>query len=103
MRHIKAEVRRSELSTVSVSVLPWDIPVLENLHGVENVVVHGEEDRPHPYDGPGAEYQRLENAYGKDTETGQTWVAQTYGAGGIGTAKLAQFIDEQKDGDSLTK
>lgn len=103
MRHIEAEVRRSELSTIAVSVLPWDIPVLENMHGAENVIVHGESDKPAAFDGPQAEYARLESAYGKDTETNQTWVAQTYGAGPIGVAKLAQFIEEQKDGDSLAR
>lgn len=103
MRHIKAEVRRSELSTIGVEVLPWDIPVLENMHGVENVTVHGETDKPAIFDGAQAEYARLESAYGKDTETNQTWVGQTYGVGPIGVAKLTQFIEEQKDGDSLAR
>jgi len=103
MRHIKAEVRRSELATIAVEVLPWDIPVLENLHGVENVIVHGESDKPAHFDGPAAEYARLEQAYGKDNETNQSWVGQTYGNGPLGVSKLAQFIEEQKDGDSLAR
>lgn len=102
-RHIKAEIRRSELSTIAVKVLPWDIPVLEFLHGVENVIVHGEVEAEANIDGAKQEYDRMEQAYGKDTETGTTYVSQVYGNGGIGIAKLSQFMDEQKDGDSLAR
>ncbi len=101
MRHIMCEVRRSEISSIATKVLPWDIPVLEFLHGVENVIVHGECDEHRVIDGPQQEFTRMENAYGRDPETNQSYVSQVYGNGGIGIAKLAQFMDEQGKGDRL--
>lgn len=103
MRYINCTVRRSELSSIATSVLPWDIPVLEFLHGVENVTVTGEEDKPAQVDSAQAEYTRMEQAYGKDSETQQTFVSQVYGNGGMGVAKLAAFMTEHAGGDPLTK
>jgi hypothetical protein len=103
MRHINCTVRRSELSSIAACVLPWEIPVLEFLHGVENVTVTGEVDMERAVDGPQAEFQRLENAYGKDAENGMSFVAQVYGNGGIGIAKLGAFMEEHAQGDPLSK
>ncbi len=82
MRYLKVLVTRSAMDVVTTQVVPWEVPVLEALHGGQVQIVEGgdvyRENEEFP-DDAGAEYDRLAAKYGSNNETGQSYVALAYG------------------------
>lgn len=89
IKHHVVDVRRDELLTVQRTVPAWELPLLQAVHGAENVAEVGamtlERDVPHA----GDEYQRLETRYGKskrdDNSDGPPYISLVYGesVGGV--------------------
>lgn len=89
----KVLVTRNEAHKQMVRVPKWEIPILQAIHGQNNVNVTGEKTllkRAVPE--PGAERDRLILKYGKDREMNMTFVEIVYGNGARGVEQLAQAI-----------
>lgn len=93
MKYLICDVRVSELLTKQVSCPPWEVPILEAIHGGGVKVVGSEEiDR----DPPSAEdeYRRLSNKYRGNKEDVNSIVAQVYGTFESGIAKVREEMRE---------
>jgi hypothetical protein len=94
IRHIRLEIRKDEHTTLPVSVPEWELPILEVVHGPDNVKHVGEKlvDRqpPEAHD----EFVRLTNRYGKseqdDGTKGPYFTHIVWGQ--LGKAKLEEAI-----------
>lgn len=96
IRFDKVTIRISELQTTTVTVAPWETPVLQAIYGEEAEVTGSEEvDRAAPE--ANDEFARLAVRYGpKNAET--PVVAAVYGSFGPGVAKLASEIKRSTSG-----
>jgi hypothetical protein len=103
MRFIKLTLTRSETTIIPLTVVPWEVPLLEAVHGGERITIDGEVEvanRDYP-DAPG-EFQRLLLKYKMDTDSGQDYVALVYGGGRLGVEKLEAAIKaEMRDNGTL--
>lgn len=92
MKYAIVDIRVSELLTKQVSCVPWEVPILEALHG-GNVRLVGEEevDRVPPAS-PQDEYLRLSNRYRGNKDDENTIVAQVYGTQQGGIANLREAM-----------
>lgn len=94
IRHIRAEIRKDEHTTLPVSVPEWEIPILEVVHGPDNVKQIGDKlvDRQPPE--ARDEFVRLTNRYGKsendDGTKGPFFTHIVWGQ--LGQSKLAEAI-----------
>jgi hypothetical protein len=102
MRHYEVKIKRDTQTTYVVQVPEWEIPLLEyvfeqgNIDRLEGVVKF---DREYP--SADYEFDRLARAYGKDPQTGETYVSKVYGNAGIGIRALKKLmIDERTAEDS---
>lgn len=92
---MKAEVvhvRLSELHTQQLVVPPWEVPVLQAVHGDADVQVVGSVTLDRELPEPTAEYERLERRYGRDSKSEQAYVAMVYGQFGAGIANLERAM-----------
>lgn len=89
MKFLICDVRISELLTKQVSCVPWEVPILEALHG-GNVKIVGEEEIDRDPPSPGDEYLRLTNRYRGNKEEETAIVAQVYGSHQAGVNKLRE-------------
>lgn len=106
---IRIEIRKNEAFTVESAVPPWEVPILEVVHGPDNVKRVGEKliDRELP--DPQDEFVRLNNRYKRSRdETGAIstpYVHMVYGQ--LGVQKLADAIKaayvEPPQGDLVGK
>lgn len=91
MRMVNVLVERSEHLAIPRAVGAWEVPVLELVHGTDKVrvldtVTEVNRELPDPL----AEFERLERRYGRDEESGRSWVSQAYaGARGINDLERA--------------
>jgi hypothetical protein len=101
MRNLSIEIRRSELCTIRALFAPWELPLLQMVHGMADVAVKGEVDNDVPYPtSAAAEYARLAQVYGTEEGENHPRVTAAYGGGqgghmALGT-KIRQFIAEMK-------
>lgn len=94
IRCIRADIRKDEHTTLPVAVPEWEIPILEVVHGPDNVKVVGEKliarDPPDARD----EFVRLTNRYGKsendDGTKGPYFTHIVFGQ--LGQSKLEEAI-----------
>jgi hypothetical protein len=91
IKHNKVRVRLSELHTKTRAFPPWEIPVLQAVHGDDAVKVVGNVDIDSELPDPALEYERLAERY--PNPTGPTYVAQVYGSQGPGIARLAEAME----------
>lgn len=99
MRLITVRVEKAPETHATISVAPWELPLLQLIHRqvVEVGEVHVERDFPEP----ASEYQRLETRYGFDVESSETpYVTQIYGHG---PARLAQAIEMEVAAEQKAK
>jgi hypothetical protein len=91
MRYAVVQIARSEAFKSARDFRPWEVPILEQIHGA-SVAVVGEKDVP-KIDWPSAaeEYDRLAQRYGKPEGSEQPYVAIVYG---VGLSGLQRAIDE---------
>ncbi len=89
MKYAIIDVRISELLTKQVSCVPWEVPILEAIHG-GNVRLVGEEEIDREPPTPAEEYQRLNNKYRGNKEEDDSIVAKVYGSHQAGLARIAE-------------
>lgn len=95
MRFAIVNVILSELHTQQLVIAPWEVPVLQAVHGDNDVsVVDSQEIDREPPDAAD-EFRRLENRYRAPSGEGaQAYVAQVYGSHAAGVQRLAAEIDK---------
>jgi hypothetical protein len=99
MKYAVCEVRVSELHTKQLSCPPWEVPILQAIHGnAVTVIGEREVDRDPPE--PEHEYQRLATRYSGNKETPSTVVAQVYGVFEAGIHALEKAINDADTGSS---
>lgn len=105
MKYAIVNVVLSELHTQQMAVGPWEVPVLQAVHGVADVQIVGEKSVDREPPDAADEFQRLQNRYRAPAgENAIPYVAQVYGAHGQGVQRLAQAIREAaKSSPSKTK
>ncbi len=94
MRLAKVEIRRNELTTHAVTVPFWEVPLLQAVHGRDDVEVVGEDYDDRLYPEPETEYDRLMTRYGKLPDSDEAFMSRVYGAYELGIIKLQERIDE---------
>lgn len=95
MRRIFVRVTLSELASQVNAYPPWELPILDLVHGGQlRQLGTMHDDEPVP--SPEAEYIRLERRFGrvKDDPSGRSRVSQAYGEGALGIARLAEAMAE---------
>lgn len=96
MQMVNVLVKRSEHLAIPRAVGAWEVPILELVHGSDKIEVLDEVtevDRELPE--PLAEFERLERRYGRDEESGRSWVSQAY-AGARGISDLERAMKESQ-------
>jgi hypothetical protein len=99
MQYAICDVRVSELHTKQLTCPPWEVPVLQAIHG-ENVQVIGQQEVDRDPPDPDDEYKRLCNRYSSNKEESNSIVAQVYGTYDSGIKALAKAIGEADKGHS---
>jgi hypothetical protein len=94
MRMAQLRVQRSELSTHTEIMFPWEAPILQHIHGALSVKEIGESFEPFEVPDAQGEFDRLASRYGQDNESGIPYVVQVYGQGRIGLEALRQEINK---------
>lgn len=94
----KVVITKNELQTQTLTVPPWEVPVLQAVHGgaeevqlVDEVEVEGR-DMPDPVD----EMERLANRYGSDEDSPVPFVAQVYGQHAPGLQNLGRMMKQSQ-------
>jgi hypothetical protein len=100
MKHIKfctIEVRRNESTTVRTIVPAWEVPLLQALHGQINVNILESTVRTAEVPDAEAEFQRLENRYGRtrqeDGSVGMPYAQAVFGQFMPGIMTLERMIE----------
>lgn len=98
MRYIQISVLRNETATMTSYVAPWELPVLESLHGRERLTVGEPKDFPArawPSDAE-SEMQRMAKLYGKrgTGDDALSHAERAYGQGSRGISALAKTMAE---------
>jgi hypothetical protein len=93
IKYVVVKVRMSEVTTRQVAVPPWEVPILQAIHGdsvevVDETVV--DRELPDARD----EYKRLADRYSRQKDENQSAVAQVYGLFEQGISKLEKAISE---------
>jgi hypothetical protein len=97
MRVIQISVERSEHHSVPLMVGAWEVLVLQFEYGPEKVVVLGPkklEGRNYP--DAHQEFDRLQQRYGIDTDTGATKASIVFGQGAMGAMTLRNLIEQER-------
>lgn len=98
MKMSVVQVKKSELQSQKLVVPPWEVPVLQAVHGSDFVTEVGTESQERDAPDATEEYKRLERRYGTDRENGGlSFVAQVYGQHGAGVSKLKREIDAARE------
>ncbi len=95
-KYVRVQIRKSETTSVTKEVPPWEVAVLAAVNGGDCVVELGETPVDRALPDPSAEYDRLALKYKVDTATGVAYVAAVYGAGRRGVVQLAQEIERAR-------
>lgn len=93
VRYQRILLEKSEVTSVPMSVVPWEVPVIAQAHGggiqdLGTTVV----TRKQPFDAV-SEYQRLINRYRHSEKDETPYVAQVYGVGSQGIEAIQNAID----------
>lgn len=81
--YVVAVIHKDAVEHLPVTVHAFEVPVLQQVHGTDKVVIDEGADLPGglveaDFD-PEEEFARLEQRYGFDPDTKQSYVAQAYG------------------------
>lgn len=97
MRYVELRVERNEHLMIARAVPPWEVPVLQLIHGEEKVVVTGEiwvDDRELP--DAGAELDRMSTRYGIHAPTETAFAVMVYGQAPKGIETLEAAIEQER-------
>lgn len=95
MRYVKLRVYRNETTQHEIDVGVWEVPLIQMLHGLDNVTEIGEVESRRPYPDAEKEYDRLERRYKMNVESGVSVVAMVYGQAPGGMEALRKAINEE--------
>jgi hypothetical protein len=95
-KYTRVQINRSETTTITKDVAPWEVAVLAAVNGGDRVVEIGETPVNRPLPDAGMEYDRLVTKYKADPNTGLEYVAAAYGAGRRGVEALAKEIEKAR-------
>lgn len=98
--HVQVQINKSETTIATISVPPWELPVLAAVHGDDRIVPTGVTvpvSRPKP--DAAAEFDRLTIKYKQNRETGVDYVASVYGTGSLGVRRLADEMAREGESD----
>lgn len=102
MRFTKVEVTRSPMSKIVTDVLPWEIKILQLVHGNDNIVVLGTVVADSADIEPNTEYERLVRKYAKNADAGGVpFAALAYGPDPTELAKVIATELSKPELDSL--
>jgi hypothetical protein len=99
-KYTRVQLNRSETTTMTIDLPPWEVPVMAAVNGEDRVVVIGETPVNRALPEPGVEYDRLAAKYKQNTENGQDYVATVYGVGQRGVEALAREINKAAESAS---
>lgn len=101
MRMVKVVVGRDERLSIPAMVAAWEIPILQFIHGAEQVRVGAAVParKKKAYPDVQDEYDRLHRRYGEDIDE-KSYVGLVYGALPIGLRELAKSIDAEKKAEA---
>lgn len=91
-KYTRIQLNRSETTTMTLDVPPWEVPIVAAVNGEDRVIPIGETPVRRELPNAAVEYDRLAAKYKIDTETGQEYVASVYGVGQRGVEALAREI-----------
>ena len=93
-KYARVQLNRSETSTITLDVPPWEVAVLAAVNGEDRVVFIGETPVRRALPEASAEYDRLLAKYKHSTDNGQDYVASVYGVGMRGVEALRKEIEK---------
>jgi hypothetical protein len=96
MRFITVKVTRDTNSSHAGDVAPWELPILDFMHGEGNVQRVGETFTSTELPEAAEEFNRLVTRYGMDNETGIANTAQVYGQARVGVKALGDEIEKER-------
>lgn len=100
MRYVKVNVRRDESADIPVHVAPWEVPVMEAVHGEDRLTIGETVDFPNREwpDDAKSEFSRLGALYGRTGggDNDQSWVERAYGSGSTGVKALEKAMAEAR-------
>jgi hypothetical protein len=104
IRYAKVRVRISETNIRTITVYPWEVPILQAVHG-EGTAPTGEfvEKEVETLPDAGSEFERLAVRYRGPTDGDTPYVGLVYGSYGIGVAKLGEQIQAAAVQDKAKK
>jgi hypothetical protein len=91
-KYTRVELNRSETTSITVDIPPWEVAVMAAVNGDDRVKVIGETPVRRELPDPAYEYDRLATKYKNDNESGTAFVTLVYGPGARGVNALAQEI-----------
>lgn len=95
-KYTRVELRRSETTSLTTDLAPWEVPVFAAVNGGDAVTVLGDTPVNRALPDPAVEYDRLARKYKTDPADGQEWVGKVYGIGQRGVTTLAAEIAKAK-------
>lgn len=109
LKHVTVDIRRNENTTIRGSYPAWEIPILQVVHGIDNIAIIQDKlvnrDAPDAHD----EFKRLDDRYrrSRDESGAQStpYVHMVYGELGVQklAAAIAAAVTEAPDGDLVGK
>jgi hypothetical protein len=100
VRNVMVTIVRDTMTTIPKIVRPWEVPMLEEIHGQEQVLVNGAVEKEID-ELPDAqeEFDRLVQTYGTNGDTKNPYVQIVYGNGRAGVKALEEAIEASANGD----
>jgi hypothetical protein len=95
-KYARVQVNRSETTTITKDVAPWEVAILAAVNGDDRIVEIGETPVNRALPDAGVEYDRLVRKYKVDPATGVEYVASVYGPGRRGVESLAKEIEKAR-------
>lgn len=100
MRYVMVRVERNEHLAIARPVAPWEIPVLELVHGQEKIIVVGDEFIDRELPDAGAEFDRLSARYGEHVPTETAYSVMVFGQAPKGIQAIAEMIEQERTADA---
>lgn len=93
MKFAVVRITMNEVNQAQRAFPQWELPVLEAVYGRGKLEFMGYQTiKEYDIGSPDSEYARLEKRYGRDEESGVSYVEASYGKGSRGVAALASAM-----------
>lgn len=95
-KYTRVQLNRSETTTITLDVPPWEVAVLAAVNGEDRVQIIGETPVNKMLPDPAAEFDRLVTRYKHSGDNETPFVAAVYGVGQRGVEALAKEIEKAR-------